>query len=272
MFIVEILIRQQGVRFLLLGVLFLFVFAAATAQADTAAKPGGDKRAAKTSPAGMVSYDKASDRLNVVADEASLKTVLGRIAQQSGIEVLFDDMAEESVSLDVKSETLESGLKQILRGRNHMMRYGRNDQQQQILIGVMVLPVGESDSGRARRIVAMDDEAVYRARRTPSLEQVQRMDMASERWRVRLSELPPQAREKLEKNVEKKIRRQAQLDQRRAEKLKQRQQWMAEREAEQLKMKEKAFQSFSPEQRADYERRTAESRAQVKSILFDGRN
>jgi len=136
---VEKLTRQQGVRFLLLRLLLLFAFAAATAQADTAGQPGGDRKAVKAGQAGMVSYDKASDRLSVVADDASLKMVLGRIAQQSGIEVLFDDKAEESVSLDVQSETLESGLKQILRGRNHMMRYGRNDQQQQMLIGVMVL-------------------------------------------------------------------------------------------------------------------------------------
>jgi len=115
----------------------------------------------------------------------------------------------------------------------------------------------------------MDDEAVYRARIMPSMEQVQQMDMTRERWQLRLSELPPQAREKLEKNVEKKIRQQVQRDLRRAEKLKKYQQWVAERDAEQLKMKEKAFQSYSPEQRADYERRAGDSRNKVKTILFD---
>ena len=72
--------------------------------------------AEETSPSKIVSYDKANDQLNVSAETVSLKRVLGKIAMKSGIEVLFDDKADEPLSINMQSVPLEHGIKQILKG------------------------------------------------------------------------------------------------------------------------------------------------------------
>lgn len=264
--------KRAGLN-VLLPLLALFILAiTTTVQADNVGSEGVHTTPDKASHADVVHYDKANDQLTVVADAASLKWLLGRIAQQSGIEVLFDDLAEETVSIDIQSESLESGLKRMLKGRNHSMRYSRNQQQKLLLVGVMVLPVGQQDNGRAKRLLAMDDEAFYRARSQLSVQQVQQMDMANERWQVRLDELPPGYREQLEQKVTTRLRKQALRDQDNAETRKANKQKSAERKARQLKAQEKMLEGLGPEQRAAYEQRRKESREQVKTILFGDQN
>jgi len=219
-----------------------------------------------------VSYDKTSDQLSVVANSASLRQVLARIARQSGIEVLFDDMAEETISADIQSEALESGLKRLLNGRNYLMRYSRDEQQKLLLIGVMVLPVGEQDSGRARRLVGLDTEAYDRARSQLSLEQAQRIDVSNERWQARLSELPPESRDKLEKVVEQRLLKQAQYEQRQAEINKKQAQRRAEQQKKMREAEERSLQRLSPDEREAFEQRSRESRERIKAILFSGQN
>lgn len=267
------MMKRAGLNLLLVPLLTLFTLViTTTVQADIAGSESLHTAPDKSSHADRVHYDKANDQLTVVADSASLKWLLGRIAQQSGIEVLFDDQAEDTVSIDIQSESLESGLKHMLKGRNHSMRYSRNQQQKLLLVGVMVLPAGQQDNGRAKRLLAMDDEAFYRARSQLSLQQVQQMDMANERWQVRLGELPPGYREQLEQKVTTRLRSQALRNQANAERRKEHEQKSAERKARQLKAQEKMLEGLGPEQRAAYEQRRKESREQVKSILFDGQN
>jgi hypothetical protein len=265
------LMKPTDLTVLLLRLLTLFALSVSTAaQADPA---GSEHRinasrpeaAAGIRPAVVVDYNKVSDQLSVTADRASLKAVLGRIAQQSGIEVMFDDMAEESVSANIQSETLESSLKNLLKGGNYMLRYSRDEQQKLLLIGVMVLPVGEQDTGRARRIMAMDQEAMNRARSQLSLAQTQQMDLSNERWQARLTELPPASREQLEKQVEKGLLKQAQREQQRAEKKKKYEQKSAEAQQKRQAKREEYLQSLSPEERSDFEQRSSAARQQVKA-------
>jgi len=265
--------RQVGLNLCLMPLLFLFtLMTAMTVQAEKAGNEAEQKTPVQTSHTYRVDYDKASDQLTVVADSVSLKWLLGKISEQSGIEVLFDDMAEETVSMDVQAESLESGLKRLLKGRNHSMRYSRNKQQKLLLIGVMVLPAGQQDGGLAKRLVAMDDEAYYRTRSQLSLQQTQQMDMASERWQERLDELPPGYREQLELEVAERLRSQAYRDQANAEKRKSYEQMTAERKASRKKMQGKMFEGFGPERSAAYDQRRNESRERMKSILFDNQN
>ena len=107
-YIVEnILKRSEFSLFLLLA---LFVLGAATGvQADDSSQRASQtsdrvttkKIPEKTTQINNVSYDKVSDHLSVMTEAASLKLVLGRVAQLSGIEVLFDDQADEPLTINI---------------------------------------------------------------------------------------------------------------------------------------------------------------------------
>jgi hypothetical protein len=222
---------------------------------------GGDKGAKQ---AAKISYDKATDHLSVTAEETSLKLVLARIAQLSGIEVLFDDQADEPLTISIESDSLEEGIKQILKGRNSMLRYSRDDKAQLMLLGVMVLPVGEYDSGRAKRLIAMDDEAYHRVKNELTHEQVQQMDRASERWQTRMNEMSPERREKLEKHINERVLKRIQNEQKQAEIRERHKQEAEKHRAEQLAEKEKDLEVLRPEQRASYKQRGEAAREDVR--------
>ena len=244
----------------------LFLLALLALGLTTMVQADGSKH--ETSPATIVSYDKASDHLSVTAEAVSLKFVLGSIARQSGIEVLFDDQADEPLTITIQSDSLEAGLKRILKGRNHMLRYNRDDEARLLVIGVMVLPVGEQqDWSRAKRLVAIDDEAYYRARSQLSLEQVQQHDRTSERWQARLDEMPPEFREKLEKRTNERLLKRVQREKWRAEKWKKHQQKRAEYEAKRQKQRELTLHSLDPEQRAAFEKSSEEANERMRVIL-----
>lgn len=246
--------------------LFALMFAS-SAQAAAAVAATQD-----SAPASIISYDKASDHLHVSVAAVPLKRVLGRIAQQSGIEVMFDDMADAPVSIDVQSDSLEAGIKRLLKGRNYMLRYSRDEQAKLLLIGVMVLPVGEQDTGRARRLVAMDDEAFYRARSQMSIEQVQQMDRSVERWQARMSEMPPEVRQRLEKKTASRLQRQLQSQQRHAEGLKKDRQQLAEMEEKRKQQRELALKKLGPEQRAAFEKDSKEASERMRVLLQSEQN
>jgi hypothetical protein len=218
-------------------------------------------------PAATVSYDKANDHLHVSVEAVPLKFVLGRIAQQSGIEVMFDDMADGPVTIDIKSSTLADGLKRILKGQNHMLRYSRDEQEKLLLIGVMVLPAGEQDTGRARPLVAIDDEAFYRARSQLSVEQAQQMDMSIERWQARMSEMPPDVRQRMEKSTAARLQQQLENDRWRAERRKKQLQKESERKARRLQQHELVLKGMDPEQRAAFEQDREAAREEMRVLL-----
>lgn len=226
----------------------------------------------KNHTAPVVNYDRVSDQLSAVADTSSLKAVLARIAQESGIEVLFDDQADDFISFDIQATSLESGLKHMLKGRNYMMSYSRNAQQELLLTGVTVLPAGEQDSGRAKRLMAIDDEAYYRARSQLSIQQVQKMDMTNERWRARLEEMPAEFRKKIEDKVASRFLEEERRDQLRSEEKKKKLQKIAQLKEKQKKSRETMLEKFSTDERAAFEQSSNESRENVKSMLFSGQN
>jgi flagellar biosynthesis GTPase FlhF len=226
-------------------------------------------QADETGPATTVSYDRQSDRLTVIAESASLKSVLARVAQLAGIEVLFDDRAEGTLSVNIQSESLENGLKHILKGRNSILRYSKNKQEKLLLVGVMVLPAGEQDSARAKPLVAMDDEAYNRARSQLTQEQVRQMDKAAERWQARMSEMSPERRAAMEKRVKKRLLKKQLSDQKQAEQRKQDQLKLEQAQAEQRAQREKALQKLDPETRDVLERRREAAHEQMRQQLME---
>ena len=224
----------------------------------------------ETRPAVTVSYDKAADHLSVVAEAASLKYVLGRVAQLSGIEVLFDDQADGPLTIDIKSDSLEQGLNTILKGSNFAMRYSRDDKARLLLVGVMVLPAGEHNTGRAKPLMAMEGEAYYRAKNQLSHEQIQKMDIAAERWQARMSEMPPERRAAMEKRINDRLLKEAIRDQKIAENRERRKQQAAELKAQRKADREAMLQMLPPEERAGFEQRGIAAREEVKKALLEG--
>ena len=232
----------------------------------------GAKATNEYTPATTISYDKETDHLSVVAAGSSLKSVLGRIAQQSGIEVLFDDKADEAINIDIQANTLEQGLQSILKGRNSVLRYSKDAQDKVLLVGVTVLPVGESTSGNARRLMNTEEEAYQRARQELSSEQVDKINKASERWQTRLSEMSPEHRAALERRVNKRLLQQAKLRQHLEEKRKRGEQIAQEMKAKRQAEREANLEMMDPETRADVERRGALAREQIRVELLENQN
>lgn len=222
----------------------------------------------KVDQAIKVNYDKVSDHLSVVAKVASLKAVLDRIARLSGIEVLFDDQADEELTLNFQSDTLEQGLKIILKGRNHILRYSKKENEE-LLIGVMVLPRGEqNERKKAKRLVSIDKEAYYhRAMSELSPEQSRQMDMSTERWQARLGEMPAERREKLEKQANRRYLRTVESEKRQAKLAEKVKQKKAKQRVAMQQLHEEAMQGFEPERRAAFEQSRLESRERTRAIL-----
>ena len=226
------------------------------------------------SPAGKVSYDKTEDLLSVSGDNISLKLLLAKIAKQSGIEVMFDDAAEETVSFDFETVSLEKGVKKILKGRNHIFNYAKNEQGKLLLVGVMVLPDGASDNGRARALLDVDDEAYNRALSELSLEQVQEMDRVNERWQARFEMMSPGKQEAIKKRVNDRLLKKARREQRHEEKRQARQKKSADAKAKRQKRRDAQLEHMSDEERTEYKQQGKVEReqmdAQLKTILQDG--
>ena len=229
--------------------------------------------AAKTAEPVQVRYDKTNDQLSVTAAAASLKAVLGKIAMQSGIEVLFDDAAEATLTFDMKSTPLENGLKALLKGRNYALRYSKDKNEKLLLTGVTVLPMGEQDSSRAKRLMPIEHEAYDRASdqssKSVSVQSTQQVDVATERWQARLSELPVKQREALEKKTKKRLEQDAQRQQRRAEKQQQDKQKEVARKEKMEKAHQARLQLLDPAQRAEFEQNSAAAQQAMKEKLLD---
>jgi len=216
-----------------------------------------------------VSYDNKADHLNVVAERASLRRVLNKIAQYSGIEVMFDDQAEETVNIDIQTISLEDGLKHVLKGGNYLLRYGRNEQNQLLLIGVMVLPVGENDRSGARRTVAISDEAYYRAKSQLSQEAVQKMDSASERWQLRLSEMPEKYRTQLLQKVESRLLQSATRQQIYVKNMEKERKASEQKEMKRQERREKRLQGLDAEERAAFDQGQDEAGERMRLLLLN---
>jgi len=222
-----------------------------------------------------VKYDNNTDFFAVSANGVSLQRVLNQIAKYSGIEVIFIDEADVDVNvdLDIQSDTLEQGLKDVLKGQNYLLRY-KADAVPRLLIGVMILPAGEDGSqrdhkNRGKRTVRLDDEAYYRAKNQMTLKQVEEINRTRERWDARLSELPPEIKDKMKKHVESRLKENVLRDQRAAERKKKRDNRAAARKARMIEMREKSLQEMSTEDRAALEKNREQAKQEMRVILFD---
>lgn len=214
-----------------------------------------------------IKFDETEDLLSIKADQQSLKLVLDRIAYHSGLELLFNDLADKTISVNIQAKPLEKALKQILKGDNYLLRYQEQKQGKSLLIGVMVLPTGEENGKDTNRTQAIQDEAYHRTRSALSLEKVQQMDVVTERWQARLSEMPDQTREKLIKHVESRLLASVKKENLRKERNEKLQKKREKRKESKRLEEEKALAHYTPEQRATLEQRRLEEHEKMRLLL-----
>lgn len=153
----------------------------------------------------VVAYDKSTDLISINAEDTSLKLVLQKIVQQSRLEVIFDDAAEQNISITLNSLSLHKAIENILRGKNHLLQYTNSINQAPTLTSVIVLANGDSNIKNAKRINNLENEAFYQASANLTLEQSNKIDHSLERWSARLSRLSAEKRQEIENRVTKRI-------------------------------------------------------------------
>jgi hypothetical protein len=237
----------------------------------------GALQAAPTTPLMEVSYDKTADQLSVRAEAASLKAVLGQVALQSGLEVLFDEAADGPLTITIQPGSLEASVKQLLRGRSNIMRYNKDNQGKPLLIGVVVLPAGQTDASRARPLLDPNDEAYRFAARQAASAKGQEVDgyvstgdRNDERWQARLAEMPVKLREQLAKQTAERQAHEQEREQQRQQRAEERAAEREESEAYRAKMRQKQQQrldALDPETRSRFEQSGEQAREEIRRQL-----
>lgn len=184
-----------------------FVFFSISANADTNISPL------------KVTYDKTQDLISVQATNASLKQILGRIAQLTSMEFQMHPDAEQQVSFDIKQQKLQPALKSMLREFSTVLMYGNVEGQpdRKILTAMHVLPMGEYDAGGLQPVLNLDGEVFMHQRRNarqserarPPSNRESVLEVSDMRWRARLAKLPEQEREEMIERAQNKIDKQA---------------------------------------------------------------
>jgi len=161
-------------------------------------------------------YNRSSNTLKLNVLNIELKQLLTTIAYKTGLEILFDDKANEKVSLTVKDQPLQQALKNILRGKNYSFHYSKT-KNQTLLTSLTVLPSNTNSKRDAFLLNKVSKEATLYTRQNLSLDQSNRLDIALERWNSRLARLNPEQKDSLEQNAIKRIKTEDTLNKRREE-------------------------------------------------------
>lgn len=213
----------------------------------------------------LVDYDQVNDTLSVEAKEASLKRVLTLVAMKSGVEVLFDERAEQPLSMTFENQPLKAGLENLLRQSNYAFRYSKADDGKMALVGVKVLPAGE-EGGEVVPLahVAGGFFMHEKGNRMLSAEQIGQREEYNRRWQARINELPPEVREKVTKHAKERLdemeRKKAAREQR-SQEMKDRRE---SRRTERNTRRQERIESMTPEERAAYEARQQEMRLKAQ--------
>jgi hypothetical protein len=229
-----------------------------------AGKPVAEVAPRPSTVPSLLRYDGVADSLSVKAEAVSQKKLLRSLALQSGLEVIYDEEADRPLTITLEEVKLEPGLKQLLRGTNYILRYGKNAAGEPLLLGMIVLPAGKSDRSAARPLVTQDAEAVHHAKASAATPAAANPGKGAERWQARLAELPPEVQAQLQKRAEEKLAREQARREKRAEQHAQKKEQREARQEAAQQAREKRLQKLTPEQRTQLEQQRQQVREQVR--------
>ena len=232
----------------------------------------------------MVIYDKETDKLSIKAEKVPLKDMLKRIGLLSGVAFYMDPAAERPVTMLLKDQHLERGLKKMFQAHNlssamiYEHKEGQDTQKEPLLIAVKVVPNagGLGFNAQLVPVVDVNGEAIIRSfsrhpprggQELPSI-----FGYTEERWQVRLKMMSPEKRKRIEadmqKRQEREAARQAKREQYKADR-------KARKEAEEAedRAEEEEFKASNPElyelrqqQREEFKQQILEERAMEQTI------
>lgn len=200
-----------------------------------------------------VHYDRATDRLTITVQMVSLSKVLAHVGAASGIKVLMDPSAERSVTLSLRDQPLESGLKQLVRGLNYAMFFEKSPAVKgrssgaPLLVAIKVLPHGKQDESALAPLLTLEKEARARADSGAAIQ-----NFSTQRWQARMAKLPPEKRQRLEKQIREHRARRKEMEERRAAR-------RAERRAAQRQDDLEDLKESQEEEQEEERRQSAES-------------
>lgn len=178
---------------------------AAVASAAPQAGPSARATAGTVGPAtpqvieeGQVIYDKRKDTLTANIKGSKLSEVLFMVARQSGMDVRMDPKTDRSVTMEFKDVPLERAVDRLTgQGLNVLKSFdsagkGKKD----LLIGLVILPAGQSDASTAVSLLSLDREIGMRAGQMYSQTAAgkrtgRQADLMAKRWQQRQKALTP---------------------------------------------------------------------------------
>ena len=198
-------------------------------------------------------YNKSTDYISIDAKSASLRQVLKIVALKTGIAVMFDNKAEGTVSLNIKSNNLKKGLENLLNGRNYSFLFDTDKQNNTLLTGIMILPADSKNKRNAKHIINIEKEARQRAISQLSLEQTSEINLAKERWQKRLDNMPKRFRQDLEERIDQHLAKKALTKQKLETNKKDRKLKHNQHNEKHQTQRNSYLESMDPDQRVAYE-------------------
>jgi len=223
----------------------------------------------------MVIYDKETDTSSIRADKVSLKGLLARIGLISGVAFYMDPAAEKPVTVLLREQRLERGLKKMFEAQNlssamiYEQKEGQDPAGEPLLIAVKVVPnaSGSGSNANLAPVVDLEGEAMIRSfSRSPRGKEHGPSSIFSyleERWQARLKRMPPEKRAKIEADTR---QRQELRAAKQAEKDKQKAEHEARKSAQKAQWQDKAesFKAANPELYEKLQQRGAETRQRIE--------
>jgi hypothetical protein len=89
-----------------------------------------------------------ANRMTASLRDAPIRAVADLLAEKGGVRVMFHGLSEESVTAELKNETLEEGIRRLFQGRNLAYFYATADGRKPgRLVAVLILGTSEAEYG-----------------------------------------------------------------------------------------------------------------------------
>lgn len=151
-----------------------------------------------------VVYQKQRDLLSVNVDGLPLRELLWEVMRQTGLEVRLDPAVDAKATAYFADLSLEEGLQRITGKLNTIKEYkqvGAGAKARKILVSVVILPPGQTDTKRAVRVMDFEKEVVLRADQVAKSRVAKTSSAADERWLGRLERVPSAQRQDYERQL-----------------------------------------------------------------------
>ncbi len=158
-----------------------------------------------------VDYNSSTDQLTINAEKVSLSGLYQRISILSGVDVWMDPEVEQTITVTVKDQSLEEGLKFIGRqfNLNQALIYApkkpSTSTPEFMVVAAKVMPEGKQSNNNLKQLVGPIREGVMRSEARLAHGDSPVRDLAIERWQLRMAAMPEKKRKIYEARIERRL-------------------------------------------------------------------